>query len=276
MKVEHTKQQVREFYDEIGWTPNGGGLYQNAHYEDLRAVSREYIHKCHLRVNRHIARSGRYLLDAGSGPVQWPEYLTYSEGYRFRVCTDISMAAIKAARERLQGHGLYVIGDIANLPFLADVFDGVVSIHAIHHLPLGEHKQAYVELNRVLKPHRAAAAINGWYRPMLMRMAEPLIRVGRWMSGRGRKRKKDWSLEDDPAGTFVQKMTPAWLRKELEGSVEIQIYSWRSLSPRFMRWFVRPQLGGRTLLRLVFWLEDLFPRFFGEHGQYPLIVIHKA
>jgi ubiquinone/menaquinone biosynthesis C-methylase UbiE len=273
--VENTKQQVREFYDEIGWMADAAGLYQNARYEDMRPVSREYIHRCHLRVNRYIAPSGRFLLDAGSGPVQWSEYLTYSQGYSFRVCTDISMAAMKAARERLREHGLYVIGDIANLPFPADVFDGIVSIHAIHHLPLSEHKQAYLELNRVLKPERSAAAINGWYRPPLMRAAEPLIRLGRWISGRGQKRKKEWSLEDEPAGTFVQKMTPAWLRQELAGSLKIQIYAWRSLSPRFMRWFIRPQLGGAVLLRVVFWLEDRFPGFFGENGQYPLVVIRK-
>jgi hypothetical protein len=42
-----------------------------------------------------------------------------------------------------------------------------------------------------------------------------------------------------------------------------------------MRWFVRPQLGGKVFLRLLFWLEETFPRFFGENGQYPLIVIRK-
>jgi hypothetical protein len=29
--------------------------------------------------------------------------------------------------------------DIANLPFRPDAFDGVVSLHTIHHLPLTEH-----------------------------------------------------------------------------------------------------------------------------------------
>jgi len=77
--MENTKQQVREFYDQIGWSQVGDGLYQNARYEDLRPVSREYIHKCHLRVKRHLAPEGKILLDAGSGPVQWPEYLTYAE-----------------------------------------------------------------------------------------------------------------------------------------------------------------------------------------------------
>ncbi len=45
--TNETKQQVREFYDQVGWSQEDGGLYQNARYEDLRPVSREYIHNCH-------------------------------------------------------------------------------------------------------------------------------------------------------------------------------------------------------------------------------------
>jgi ubiquinone/menaquinone biosynthesis C-methylase UbiE len=273
--MENTKQQVRDFYDRIGWSQAGDGLYQNARYEDLRAVSRDYIHDCHLRVNRYIAARGDFLLDAGSGPVQWPEYLTYSESYRFRVCADISITALKEARTRLQQRGLYVVADIANLPFEPGAFDGAVSMHAIHHLPLSEHKRAYLEMQRVLKADRSAAVINGWHNPPLMRMAEPFIRLGRLLTGRSAKRKKNWSDEEDQAGTFVEKMTPRWLKNELRGAVEIEIHPWRSLSPRFMRWFIRPQLGGRAFLRLIFWLEERFPRFFGENGQYPLIVIRK-
>lgn len=273
--MTNTKQQVREFYDRIGWSQAGEGLYQNARYEDLRLVSQEYIRRCHLRVNRYIAPAGGFLLDAGSGPVQWPEYLTYSEGYRFRVCADISMTALREARARLQQRGLYVVADIADLPFKPEAFDGAVSMHAIHHLPLAEHKRAYMELVRVLKPGRSAAVINGWHNPVLMRIAEPFIRLGRMLTGRAAKRKKNWTDEEDQAGTFVEKMTPRWLKRELTGVLKFEIHPWRSLSPRVMRWFVRPQLGGKALLRLVFWLEERFPRFFGENGQYPLIVIRK-
>jgi len=274
--MDNTKQQVREFYDQIGWSQAGDGLYQNARYEDLRPVSREYIHNCHLRVKRHLAQKGDILLDAGSGPVQWPEYLTYSEHYRYRLCADISITALKEARTRLADKGLFVVADIANLPFKPDVFDGVVSMHTIHHLPLNEHKRAYLELNRVLKAGKAAVVINGWHNPFLMRMAEPLIGLARLFSGRSAKQKKNWSREDQQAGTFVEKMTPRWLRKELNGELKYEIFPWRSLSPRFMRWFVRPQFGGKVCLRLVYWLEEHFPRFFGEHGQYPLIVIKKS
>ena len=100
--AENTKQQVREFYDQVGWSQAGDGLYQNARYEDLRPVSREYVHNCHMRVKRHLAPTGDILLDAGSGPVQWPEYLTFSENYRYRLCADISLTALKEARKRLR------------------------------------------------------------------------------------------------------------------------------------------------------------------------------
>lgn len=72
-----TKQKVREFYDEIGWQQEKDGLYQNARYDDLRPVVKEYVHNTRMRVKRGIAPAGRFLLDAGSGPVQYDEYLTY-------------------------------------------------------------------------------------------------------------------------------------------------------------------------------------------------------
>ncbi len=273
--MENTRQQVREFYDRIGWSRINEGLYQNARYEDLRPVSREYIHNCHMRINRHIAANGYFFLDAGSGPVQYPEYLTYSSGYRYRVCADLSITALLEARKKIGPRGLYIVTDITHLPFRIDAFDAAISMHTIHHLPLVEHKQAYLEITRVLKPLKTAIIIDGWHEPFLMKLAEPLIRAARWITGRTAKRKKNWAKEEVRAGTFVDKMTPSWLKRELNGKVNYQVFPWRSLSPRFMRWFVRPRFGGKGILRLIFWLEERFPGFFGRHGQYPLIVLWK-
>ncbi len=273
--MENTRQQVREFYDQIGWSQVSEGVYQNARYEDLRPVAREYIHACHMRIHRYISASGDYLLDAGSGPVQYPEYLGYSSYYHYRVCADLSITALREARKQVGVQGLYVVADVARLPFRPDTFDAAISMHTIHHLPLQEHKRAYFELQRVLKPNQCAAVVNGWHEPLLMKWAEPFIRLGRYLTGRSVKRKKDWSMETEQAGTFVEKMTPRWLKQELGGAVRYEIYPWRSLSPRFMRWFIRPHLAGRLVLRMVFWLEERFPAFFGLNGQYPLIVIKK-
>jgi ubiquinone/menaquinone biosynthesis C-methylase UbiE len=270
-----TKQKVREFYDEIGWQQEDDGNYQNARYEDLRPVSREYIHKTRLRVMNGIMQTGRFLLDAGSGPVQYEEYKVYSQGYRKRICLDISIQALREAKVRIGDHGLFVVGDLANLPFKNEAFDGAVSMHAIHHLALPEHPRAYMEIHRVLAGGRTAAIVNGWHQPFLDRMATPLIAVMRIITGRKAKKKRtEWVNDQDTTGTFVQKMTPEWLKREIGSKMTLEIKPWRSVSTRVLRWFVRP-FGGRTFLKFVFWLEGVFPKFFAENGQYPLIVIKK-
>jgi SAM-dependent methyltransferase len=280
------KQRVREFYDQIGWQQVSEGVYQNALYEDLRPVSRRYIHDCHLRVRRHLRPQGRYLLDAGSGPIQYPEYLVYSQGYTYRVCADISIVALQEARQRAGAHGLYVVADIANLPFKSAAFEGVVSLHTIHHLPPGDYVRAYQELCRLLAPGCNAVVVNGWQDALLMRPFKPVIRLVK----RARRWLRRQTGEDTPAAiddlaaqhklrrasTHVTKYNPAWLKASVGSLMPLKILVWRSVGATFLQYFVHGWLGGRLWLRLLFGLEERFPRFFGEKGQYPLIVITKA
>lgn len=278
------KAQVRQFYDRVGWQQVGSGLYQNARYEDLRAVSSEYIHRCHMRVGQHLLPAGKYLLDAGSGPIQYPEYLTYSSGFTYRVCLDLSIVALMEARQRIGGQGLYVVADVANLPFKTGIFDGIVSLHTLHHLPAGDHQKAYLDLYRTLKPGARMVVVNGWTSSPLMRFFNPLVngmdRLGRLFSRRSirlegpvEEKRVDGAVEK-PTGTFVQKMDAQTLKRDLTG-MDVEIRVWRSLSVRFLRAVIKDKLGGRLILRLVFRLEEWFPHFFGEKGQYPLIVIRK-
>jgi len=282
---ENTKNQVREFYDQIGWSQVGDGLYQNARYEDLRLVAQEYIHKCHLRVNRYLDPAGDLFLDAGSGPVQWMEYLTYSKNYKYRVCADLSITALKDARQRLGDKGLYVVMDIAHLPFKTDAFDGLVSMHTIHHLPAQDHKKAYAGLVRVLKPGRRAVVVNGWSNPPLMRAADRLANLFKRLGGskhegnesvpEDEKKSETGVNSSEPTGTFVHKSNAGWLREQLKDVTPIDIFCWRSVSTKFTRTYVCEKAGGKMFLRFIFWLEELFPRFFGENGQYPIVSIKK-
>jgi ubiquinone/menaquinone biosynthesis C-methylase UbiE len=289
MSDEAIKQSVREFYDQVGWQEVSEGVYQNARYEDLRPVSQEYLHKCHLRVNRHLTPQGRYLLDAGSGPIQYPEYLTYSAGYQYRVCADISIQALTEARKRVGDHGLLVVADIANLPFSPEVFEGVVSLHTIHHLPLAEHPKAYLELFRVTKPGRTAVVVNGWHKPplgvFLDRLRKFTLRVRGFVNRRILRRKvqvsegnlaQDAQTDEDAKSTFVEKNTAAWLKRNVGTQMPLEIRVWRSVSVKVLRTFIHPKWGGRGILRFLFWLEDRFPHWFGENGQYPLVIIRKT
>ena len=198
MDETEVKQQVREFYNQVGWQVVSDGLYQNARYEDLRPVAREYIHRCHLRVKRHLKPGGQYLLDAGSGPIQYPEYLTYSAGYQYRVCLGLSSVALVEARKRIGERGLFVVGDVANLPFKEGVFDGIVSLHTLHHLPAADQKQAYQDMFRTLRAGKRMVVVNGWTVSALMDTFQPLVRlVERAAAWWGRRRIR---LEGPPEG----------------------------------------------------------------------------
>ncbi|MBN2147134.1 MAG: class I SAM-dependent methyltransferase [Anaerolineales bacterium] len=291
MNNDPVKQQVSEFYNRVGWQEEAEGIYQNAAYEDLRPVAQEYIRRCHLRVLRHIKPAGRLLLDAGSGPVQYAEYLEYSRGYQKRVCADISVVALQEARKRIGdassgGHGLFVVADIANLPFKAGCFDGAVSLHTIHHLPLDEHVRAYQEIERVLASGCSAAVVNGWdAAPLasltsgLARMISRLRRKARAANHKAGDAQKPTAKAKKhapaPTRTYVRKHNAAWLEQEVGALMPVQIWTWRSVNVNFLRTFIHRRLGGRTLLRFLYWLEERFPHFFGKNGQYPLIVIQK-
>jgi len=280
MSEEQIKHEVRQFYDRVGWQQVSAGVYQNAQYEDLRPVSREYIHRCHLRVNRHIRREGCYFLDAGSGPIQYPEYLTYSEGYQYRVCLDISLVALQEARQRIGAHGLFVVGDIANLPFKSDIFDGIVSLHTIHHLPPQDYVPAFREMNRVLDDGAVAVVVNGWDESVLMKFFNAPIRLMEKLTRRNIHREAEdnnpGKKAEIPQGTYVHKLSAKELRRLLGDEIAMEIYVWRSASVRFLRALIHPWLGGRLWLKLLYWLEEIAPSFFGEKGQYPLITVAKT
>ncbi len=307
--MSEVQQQVRDFYDEIGWKLAGENTYQNARYEDLRPVSREYIHRCHLRVGRHLPGSGRYLLDAGSGPIQYPEYLEYSQGHTYRVCADLSLTALEEARNRIGEHGLYVVCDVTQLPFATEAFEGAVTLHTFHHLPEAAQVVAYQELVRVLAPGKSAVVVNGWSESTLMEVFNPLIRLsdrlrnlGRRLSGKraalrntakaknGAEAAPFQALADGAAqagnrkakkqkSTFSQHITVDWLKeniiKDAPETIRFEIRVWRSVSVRFLRALIQPWLGGRLWLRLLYWMEEKRPQWFGEHGAYPLIVVRK-
>ena len=279
MTEHNIKQEIGRFYNEIGWQMEQDGNFQNAQYEDLRPVSAEYIARAHARVARHLPKSGRYLLDAGSGPVQYDAYLQYSEAYERRVCLDLSFVALKQAKTKLGARGWCVVADIAHLPFKPEAFDGIVSLHTIHHLPADEKPGCYLGLYERLIPGGSMVTVDGWSEHKLRKTWTLLIRLAE----RLRRDKKPGQAagaqtapaESKPAGTYVVKNSAAWFKTAVGSQLPAQILTWRSVSVHFLRTVIQPEWGGKFWLKVLYRLEECFPRYFGENGQYPLIVIRK-
>ena len=275
------RQQVREFYESVGWTEIGGGLYQNARYEDLRPVAREYITRCHWRVLNQLPGQGNLILDAGSGPIQYPEYLEFSEGFSRRVCLDLSRRALVEARSRVGDHGLFVVGDVSRLPFRSGAFGAAVSMHTIHHVPLKYQRDAFDELYRVQRPGARVVVVHSWGRnSILMRVFEGPRRAVVWARSkiarlRGRVKPADPSGALGQPGTYTHHPRPRDLVGSLNHLPELEVRVWRSVSTGFTRAFIDPRLFGGTLLQLIYWIEEQAPHLLGRWGQYPLITYTK-
>ena len=283
--LREEKRVVQRFYDEVGWTRVGQDTFADAEkFEDLRPVARDYIHKCHMRVNRYLAPRGRFLLDAASGPIQYPEYLSYSDGYDLRVCVDISLVALKAARRRLGDRGVYLLADVTDLPLMDDSMDSGVSLHTLYHVPHDEQEDVVRELHRVLRPGASGVLVYVWdgrsplmrliFLPgsilrKLLRLPRKLLGVASRMVGRSRPvegvRAPELYFHAHDNGFFA----------DTDWGFSLDMRVWRAVSVEFTKTFARSRLGGRQLLRLVYWLEERSPYWAGRFGQYPLFVIKK-
>lgn len=280
------KKLVKDRYDLQGWVKTRGNLFRDAErFEDLRPVVSSYREKCHLRVNRYLVKEGRYLLDVASGPVQYPEYLSYTEGYKHRICGDISFTALQEARKVIRPNDFCVQCDITRLPFSKDVVDGVVSLHTIYHVPADEQAKAFQELYRVLHPKKNAVVVYsiGRYSKILkilglpIRISKPIQRIIMALNRRIKRLLGTFKKKPEIWGEklyFFAHPYP-WLEKTLASFCDFDIFTWRSVPVSVTRFYIHRFLFGKALLAVLYKLEDWFPRWFGRYWTYPIIVMRK-
>jgi SAM-dependent methyltransferase/uncharacterized protein YbaR (Trm112 family) len=271
-RVDAIKREVQQFYDERGWKKRDAVFSDAAIFEDLRSVAARYHHDCHMRVATHLAPDGTYLLDVASGPVQYDEYLSYSKGYRRRVCVDISFLALVEARKRLGDKGIYVLGDITRLPFVDDAFDGIISLHTIYHVPKVKQETAFREIHRALAHDRKAVIVYSWGNRSLLMLATMLpIRVWHFLLRRLRRAREGGRRQE----LYAHQHDYRWFSGR-QWPFTYELRCWRSVGVDFTKLYIHNWLFGRAILRGLYRLEDRWPRLFGIIGQYPMIVIRKS
>jgi hypothetical protein len=63
--------------------------------------------------------------------------------------------------------------------------------------------------------------------------------------------------------------------KKFEDVAQVKIYPWRSFSAQHQKILFPNNVLGSILFRILWNLEEWFPRFFAHHFQYPMIVLKK-
>jgi ubiquinone/menaquinone biosynthesis C-methylase UbiE len=276
------KENVRTFYEKVGWR-KCDGLYEDTRlFEDVRDVTREYRQQCNARIGTHLPAAGSYLLDVASGPVAFDDYALLSRHFERHVCADISRAALMLARERLGDKGLYVVCDVAALPFRPRAVEAVVSLHTIYHVKADQQKQAILELYRVLKSPGAAVMVYTWDDPMLMKILLYPFRKMRQLAARARSLRgrsvgqTAGREQREKENLYSHTFDLRWFEQEIAAMVPLRLAVWRSVSVEFMKIFIHGNMAGRIILGAIYHFEQQWPAFFGRHGNYPMFIISKA
>ena len=291
---------VMDFYDEIGWKKTASGAFHDADInEDFRAGSRRYIRDCHLRVNVHLPPRGRYILDIASGPIQYDEYLTYSENFDRRICCDVSFVALRAAAGRIGAKGIFIQCDITNIPLRDEAVDAFVCLHTIYHVPAERQLAAFRELERVTRRGGSGVVVYAWDNDlwganltspwraitMMLRRLHSALRpfvpdaLLRW-----RQRNTGQSVQGGVApAAAIQSASQhcyyahsyRWYEDNVAASGRWSLHSWRSVGLTTLKRRIPNNAFGEVLLAVLYRLESQFPRILGRFGAFPMIVLRR-
>lgn len=258
--------QVRSLYDNIGWTSVGEVTYDAHTLEDLRPVAADYVSACHLRVLRHLPEGGDRILDMASGPIQYPEYLRYSQGFKTRVCVDLSERAIEIAKARIGDHGEFHVGDFLELT-IAPV-DAAISLHTIYHIHKSRQEEAVRKLINLTKSGGTVVIVYSNPNRLLSYALTPLRKIANIL------RRRNLEL-DDPRSIYFHRFPLSWW-KRFNDTGTVAMFPWRTFSSPEMRKLFPNNSFGRRMLAGLFALEGKFPKFFATIGCYQIIVIQKS
>ena len=273
------KKRVFDYYNEVNYKIKDSlKIYEDSpKWVDFREISSKYMRTAFVRASRFYAPTGKYLLDIASGPIGLPEYMTLCNGYEYRVCVDISINALIQAKiniEKAGKRGIYICGDITNIPIQDNTVDTVLSQHTLYHIPKNDQKTAVNEMYRVAKLDSKIVIIYSWfYHSWFMNLSLNFIqlyRIIRHIAGKIYVR-----IFPSKPRLYFYPHSPRWFKKSFEFSKDIKFYCWRSTNKYFMNLYIHNWLFGKQILDKLIKIEDKYSKFMSTFGEYPAIVITK-
>lgn len=258
---------IREFYQSDGWQTDADGVFKDTKaFLDTRSVAQDFNNKCIARLNKYFRSGGKYLLDAGSGPIPHDALLSYGDRFERRVCVDLSIQGLRAAQRKLGDRGVYLQGDLTRLPLKDESMDAVTCNHVLYQVPADRQETALMEMWRVLKPGGVAVIVYAWPYAPLARRIEKAVRL----FVRGGAKPQDAILE-----LYHHPHPPAWF-KHKRWPFKARIESFRIVGQGFLRDYVSDDWRGRAFLDAIYAAQVLAPGFCGHYGEIPTIIVRKT
>ena len=260
---------VREFYETKGWVADDQGVFaETKAFSDTRTLAQDFTNRCTRRMGRHFKSGGKYLLDAGSGPIPYEELLRYGDAFEKRVCVDLSVKGLWAAKQKLGDRGIYLQGDLTKLPLKTGSMDAVTCNHVIYQIPPEHQVAAWLELWRVLKPGGTAVVVYFSPNP---RLSWRLEKAAKTLFG-DLAAKRAAPYPDDELPHHVMPMS--WFEERM-WPFTYKLDSFRPVNQSFMRDRLPNDWRGRAFLNALYAFQAAAPGFCARYGAVPAFVFHK-
>ena len=267
-----TSSSIIEYYDNFGWeAASDGKSKESVHALDRRETSYRYTRRCISRLAKYFRNGGDYLLDLGSGAIPHEELLSYHTNFKKRVCVDLSITALKQAREKLDDRGEYVVADATNLPFKDGVIDAVTCNHVLYQIPAKFQRAAALEIWRVLKPGGVAVVVYRW--PSSGIQAR-LVRLAQELRLKGPEAAMPLVSAGVPSRASDEPQPREWFEKQ-EWPFKYTYDCFRLVDNEFMKTYVPDGWIGQLFLTLLFSGQCVMPEASGRWGTFPVFVLRK-
>ncbi len=268
---ETAESRISKFYNTEGWIEVDGYTEDAIRFEDLRKYSKEYVTNCRLRLLNYIPKTGENFLDMASGPIQYKEYLKYSEGYDKRHCVDLSIDALNIAEQKIGNHGVFHHGSFFDLKFEENYFDCSISVHTIYHIDKEMQSSAIHKLIEITKKNSPVIIVYSNPNSIVNKLSSSFI--AKKIRSILRKFQKSNTADVKTSLYFYAHELTWW--KQFENIAKVEIFPWRSFDSDYQKRLFPNNFIGKYLLKIIFSLENKYPNFFAKHLQYPTIVLIK-
>lgn len=273
------KKRVFDYYNQVNYNLQDSlTVYgDSAKWVDYRGVSAEYMQHSFTKAALYYPHQGKYLLDIASGPIGFPEYIALSDGFEYRICVDISINALIGAKrnlEKIGKKGIYICGDITNIPIKENTCDVVLCQHTLYHIPRKEQATAVNEMYRVAKNNSKIVIIYCWFfHSWMMNISLNIVQIYRIVRHYAGKIYVRFS--NRKPNLYFYAHSPRWFKKTFSFGKNIEFYSWRSTNKFFMDLFIHKKFGGKKILEKLQKIENKHTKFMSTFGEYAAIVITK-
>jgi SAM-dependent methyltransferase/uncharacterized protein YbaR (Trm112 family) len=266
--LREEKAKIKNYYDDSGWVKDEDGNYKDFVLNTDVGPWNSYHSSCALRLRKYLPETGRFILDAGSGPIPLDEYRTYHDGFEKRICVDISSRALEGAREKLGDKGVYILGDLTNLPIKDEIMDAAVSCHVIYHIPEDEQSKAFIELSRVLRLRGRAVVVYVWPKAPLLKPLKKLFKlIPKTPLPPGDDRNAD-------SYYYIHPHTLEWFESQ-RWPFDYELIGYMIFGADFARKRIGRSWQWKLAMKVLWVTQQLMPHTTGRYGKYPMIILKR-